>query len=61
VVRRVRCVRVNAGPCIPRVRLRPVRVLWVLVQGFRLRDQPGLVLVQELRLAGPVSAMFRVA
>jgi hypothetical protein len=61
VVRHVRYARVNDVPCIPPVRLRPVRVLWVLVRGFRLRDQRGPVLVRELRHVDPVSAMFRAA
>ena len=50
----------NDVPCIPRVRLRLVRVLWVLVQGFRLRDQLGLGLVRELRRGGLASGMFHV-
>jgi len=61
VARRVRCVRVSAVRCIPRVRLLQARVLLVSVRGFRLQDQVVPAVVRVLPRAGPASAMFRVA
>ena len=58
-VRLVRCVLVNAVRCILRARLRPVRVRWELVRGFRLRARRVRVRVLVLRHAGLASAMFR--
>jgi len=60
-VRRDPCVPGNAVPCIPRARPQRVRVLWVLVRGFRLRGRLVLAADRELPRAGPANAMFRVA
>jgi len=61
VLRVRRCVPANADPCIPRGKLRQVRVRSVLDRLFHLLGPRGPAAVRVVQLAVQDSVTFRVA